>query len=101
MIPCCTQVDDKMKREIIKNQNYLQSQHDISSSDAALYVNGMHFDMDYTDMFTLLDHIKNEQRAMEGLAKLGNFLTICFVCDLPETAVPVLFLRSFATDEVL
>lgn len=65
------QVDDKMKREITKNQNYLRSQHELSPNDAALYINGMHFDMDYTDMFTLLDHIKNEQRALEGLAKLG------------------------------
>uniref|UniRef100_A0A6A7FWQ9 UDP-glucose:glycoprotein glucosyltransferase 1-like isoform X2 n=2 Tax=Hirondellea gigas TaxID=1518452 RepID=A0A6A7FWQ9_9CRUS len=66
-----TKVDDKMKREILKNQNYLRSQHDLSPSDAALFVNGMHFDMDYTDMFTLLDHIKTEQRVMEGLANLG------------------------------
>ncbi|XP_018026730.1 UDP-glucose:glycoprotein glucosyltransferase 1 isoform X2 [Hyalella azteca] len=64
-------VDDKMKREILKNQNYLRSNHDVGPSDAAVFINGMHFDMDYTDIFTLLDHVKNEQRAMEGLSNLG------------------------------
>ncbi|MCL4132621.1 UNVERIFIED_CONTAM: hypothetical protein GTU68_020422, partial [Idotea baltica] len=66
-----TKFDDKMKKEILKNQNLLQSQSDISPSDAALFINGMHFDLDYTDIYTLLEHVKNEQRVMEGLFKLG------------------------------
>lgn len=66
-----TKVDDKMKREILKNQAILSSQFDINPSDAALFVNGMQFDLDYVDMYTLLDHIRTEQRVMEGLHKLG------------------------------
>lgn len=68
-----------MKKEIIKNQNQLRSEADISPSDVALFINGMHFDLDYTDIYTLLDHVKSEQRAMEGLYKLGlpNFLFHC------------------------
>lgn len=66
-----TKVDDKMKREILKNQNQLSSQMDVNPSDAALFINGMYFDMDYTDVHTLLDHIRTEERVMGGLHKLG------------------------------
>ena len=27
-------------------------------SDAALFVNGLHYDMDYTDMFTIMDAVR-------------------------------------------
>lgn len=60
-----------MKKEILKNQNTLRSQADIGPNDAALLINGMYFDLDYTDIYTLLDHVKNEQRVMERLFKLG------------------------------
>ncbi|XP_076033465.1 UDP-glucose-glycoprotein glucosyltransferase isoform X2 [Oratosquilla oratoria] len=66
-----TKVNDKMKREILKNQNTFRTNLDINPPDAALFVNGMYFDMDFTDMFTLLEYIRNEQRVMEGLHKLG------------------------------
>ena len=45
---------------------------DLSPLEAALFINGMHFDMDFTDIFALFDHIRNEQRVMEGLHKLGK-----------------------------
>lgn len=66
-----TKVDDKMKREILKNQNQLSAQMDVNPSDAALFINGMYFDMDFTDIYTLLDHIRTEDRVMGGLYKLG------------------------------
>lgn len=61
-----------MKREILKNQNQLSTQMDVNPSDAALFINGMYFDMDYTDIYTLLDHIRTEDRVMGGLYKLGE-----------------------------
>jgi len=64
-------VDDKMKREILRNQEYLDKNFGISPTHSALFVNGQHFDMEYTDIFTLLEHIKSEQRLMEGLYNLG------------------------------
>ena len=65
-----------MKREILKNQNQISSQMDISPSDGAILINGMYFDMDYTDFYTLMDHIRTEERVMGGLYKLGK----CQVC---------------------
>ncbi|XP_045583681.2 UDP-glucose:glycoprotein glucosyltransferase 1 isoform X2 [Procambarus clarkii] len=64
-------VDEKMKREILKNQNQLSTQMEVNPSDAALYINGMHLDMDFTNIFTLLDHVRSEERVMGGLHKLG------------------------------
>lgn len=73
-----------MKREILKNQNQLSAQMDVNPSDAALFINGMYFDMDFTDIYTLLDHIRTEDRVMGGLYKLGKFalshLCSLFVC---------------------
>ncbi|XP_071549472.1 UDP-glucose:glycoprotein glucosyltransferase 1 isoform X4 [Panulirus ornatus] len=66
-------VDDKMKREILKNQNQLSSQMEVNPSDAALFINGMYLDMDYTNIYTLLDHIRTEERVMGGLHKLGVY----------------------------
>ena len=64
-------VDDKMKREIVKNGQYLRSHHDISPQGSALFINGQHFDTEQADMFTLLEAVKSEQRAVEGLHSLG------------------------------
>ncbi|MPC29875.1 UDP-glucose:glycoprotein glucosyltransferase [Portunus trituberculatus] len=64
-------VDDKMKREILKNQNTLSQQMDVNPSDAALFINGLLLDMEYTTIFTLLDHIRSEDRVIGGLHKLG------------------------------
>ncbi|KAK4305525.1 hypothetical protein Pmani_022586 [Petrolisthes manimaculis] len=66
-----TKVDEKMKKEILKNQNQLSSQLEVNPSDAALFINGMFLDMDYTNIYTLLDHIRSEERVMGGLHKLG------------------------------
>lgn len=54
---------------------------DVNPSDAALFINGMYFDMDFTDIYTLLDHIRTEDRVMGGLYKLGKF-TLCCFCSL-------------------
>ncbi|XP_042221378.1 UDP-glucose:glycoprotein glucosyltransferase 1-like isoform X2 [Homarus americanus] len=64
-------VDEKMKREILKNQNQMSQHMEVNPSDAALFINGMHLDMDFTNIFTLLDHIRSEERVMGGLHKLG------------------------------
>jgi len=43
----------------------------IQPTDAALFINGLHFDMDYVDIFTLLDTIKSEANVLNGLGKIG------------------------------
>ena len=40
-------------------------------SDAALFVNGLHYDMDYTDMFTIMDAVRQEERVLGGLGRIG------------------------------
>ncbi|KAL7645301.1 UNVERIFIED_CONTAM: hypothetical protein RMT77_003687 [Armadillidium vulgare] len=85
-----TKVDDKMKKEILKNQNTLRSQADIGPNDASLLINGMYFDLDYTDIYTVLDHVKNEQRVMERLFKLGikgDKLNDLLNLDMSETKI--------------
>ncbi len=43
----------------------------LQPTDAALFINGMHFDMDYVDIFSLLDTIKSEANVLDGLGKIG------------------------------
>lgn len=42
-------------------------------SDTALFLNGMFFDMDVVDIFSILETIKQELRVMEGLYRIGKF----------------------------
>lgn len=66
-----TSVDENMKREISKNQQYFENYHGIPAGDSALYVNGIAMDMEVYDVFTLLDIMKSEAKIMEGLFALG------------------------------
>lgn len=42
-------------------------------TDTALFLNGMFFDMDIVDIFTILETVKQEIRLMEGLYRIGNY----------------------------
>ncbi|XP_043227369.1 UDP-glucose:glycoprotein glucosyltransferase 1-like isoform X2 [Amphibalanus amphitrite] len=66
-----TKVDKALKSEIKNNYNKIYQSLNLDYSDAALFVNGMFFDMDTMDVFTLFEHLREEQRVMEGLAKVG------------------------------
>ena len=43
----------------------------VQPSDAALFVNALHYDMDYTDMFTIIDAVRREERMLGGLGRIG------------------------------
>ena len=43
----------------------------VQPSDAALFVNGLHYDMEYTDMFTIMDAVRQEERLLGGLGRIG------------------------------
>ena len=43
----------------------------LQPTDASLFINGMNFDMDYVDIFTLLDTIKSEANVLDGLGRIG------------------------------
>lgn len=44
--------------------------HNLGPSDAAIFINGVFFDMDTTDIFSLLQTLKQETRILEALHKI-------------------------------
>ena len=64
-------VSKDLKKEAKKNSEIFLMNMNLQPSDAALFVNGMFFDMDYVDVFTILDALKSEARVLDGLGKLG------------------------------
>lgn len=57
----------------------------LQPSDTVLLLNGMFFDVDITDMFTILDSIAQELSIMEGLYSIGilikNYIYVyCVMC---------------------
>lgn len=71
-----TPVRAELKTEIIKNQDLFGATLNLSPSDAAIFVNGMYFDMEIVDVISLLEVLRQELRVMEKLHKIGS----CFQC---------------------
>ena len=67
-----TSVSKELKKEVKKNSELFYSNLNLQQSDAALFINGMHYDMDYTDIFTILDAIRQEERVLGGLGRCRN-----------------------------
>lgn len=63
-------VDSDLKREVEKNQQIFMHSLNLGPLDSALFINGMFFDMDTTDIFTLLYYLKKEVKIVEGLNKV-------------------------------
>ena len=68
-----TKVDKALKSEIKNNYNKIYQSLNLDHADAALFANGMFFDMDTTDVFTLFEHLREEQKVMEGLSHIGEW----------------------------
>jgi len=66
-----TSVSKDMKKEVKKNSDLFQTNMALTNKDAALLINGLYFDMDYTDIFTILNSVREEERILSGLGKLG------------------------------
>lgn len=45
----------------------------LQPSDTVLLLNGMYFDIDVTDMSTILDSVSQELNIMEGLYSIGKY----------------------------
>ncbi|GFQ69214.1 UDP-glucose:glycoprotein glucosyltransferase 1 [Trichonephila clavata] len=89
-------VSSDVKKEIDRNQQMFMHHHNIGPSDAALFINGVFFDMDATDIFTLLQTLKQETRVLEALHKikipealLTKLLQLDFAYDKEEYAVDI------------
>lgn len=64
-------VSKDLKKEIKRNSDQFYQAMSLAPNDAALFVNGIHFDMDYTDIFTVLATLREEERVLSGLGRLG------------------------------
>ena len=78
-----TSVTKELKKEVKKNSEIFMSNLNLQPTDAALFINGQHFDMDFTDMFTILDTIRSEEKVLGGLGTLGlNSKQIAYLMNL-------------------
>ncbi|XP_053311337.1 UDP-glucose:glycoprotein glucosyltransferase 2 [Spea bombifrons] len=64
-------LNQEMRREIEENQKHLSESFGIQPGDAALYINGLHIDLDVHNSFSILETLKTEGKALYGLSELG------------------------------
>uniref|UniRef100_A0A8C5LDS4 UDP-glucose:glycoprotein glucosyltransferase 1 n=1 Tax=Jaculus jaculus TaxID=51337 RepID=A0A8C5LDS4_JACJA len=66
-----TSVSSQLRTEVEENQKYFKGTLGLQPGDSALFINGLHIDLDTQDIFSLFDVLRNEARVMEGLHRLG------------------------------
>ena len=66
-----TAVSAQLRAEVEENQKYFKGTIGLQPGDSALFINGLHIDLDTQDIFSLFDTLRNEARVMEGLHRLG------------------------------
>lgn len=64
-------VDDDFRAEVKHNSDLFAKNLNVQPPDAALFVNGLYFDADTLDIFTLIDTLRSENKVMDGLYKIG------------------------------
>lgn len=64
-------VDAGFKKEVERNQQMFLQTLSLEPSDAALFFNGLYYDAEVTDVFTMLQMLKQETRLLEGLHNIG------------------------------
>ncbi|XP_050991856.1 UDP-glucose:glycoprotein glucosyltransferase 1 isoform X2 [Labeo rohita] len=65
-----TVVNSEIRKEIEENQKYFKGTLGLQPGDSALFINGLHIDLDVQDIFSVFDILRNEARVMEGLRSL-------------------------------
>lgn len=65
-------VSKALRDEVSKNQDSFSMGLNLQTSDTVLLLNGMYFDIDITDMSTILESVTEELSIMEGLFSIGN-----------------------------
>ncbi|XP_006877381.1 PREDICTED: UDP-glucose:glycoprotein glucosyltransferase 1 [Chrysochloris asiatica] len=66
-----TAVSLEIRTEVEENQKYFKGTLGLQPGDSALFINGLHIDLDTQDIFSLTDTLRNEAWVMEGLHRLG------------------------------
>ena len=64
-------VSKDLKKEVKKNRDYFTNAMGIGPKDSMLYVNGLSYDLDYVDVFSLFDTLRSEAKSLDGLGRLG------------------------------
>ncbi|XP_075873860.1 UDP-glucose:glycoprotein glucosyltransferase 1 isoform X2 [Nelusetta ayraudi] len=65
-----TVVNPEIRREMSENQKLFKATLGLQPGDSALFLNGMHIDLDTQDIFSLFELLRSEARVMEGLRSL-------------------------------
>lgn len=65
-------VDNELRREIVRNQQIFYQTLNLATSDSALFVNGLYHDVDSIDIFSLLETVKSEFYTVSKLHWLLN-----------------------------
>ncbi|XP_067842577.1 UDP-glucose:glycoprotein glucosyltransferase 1 isoform X2 [Heptranchias perlo] len=66
-----TVVNQEMRNEIEANQKHFTETLGLQPGDSALFINGLHLDLDTHNPFSILDILKEEGKIMDGLYNLG------------------------------
>ncbi|XP_078402036.1 UDP-glucose:glycoprotein glucosyltransferase 2 isoform X2 [Cetorhinus maximus] len=64
-------VNQEMRNEIAANQKHFAETLGLQPGDSALFINGLHIDLDTHNPFSILDILKEEGKVMDGLYNLG------------------------------
>ncbi|XP_008397948.1 UDP-glucose:glycoprotein glucosyltransferase 1 isoform X1 [Poecilia reticulata] len=65
-----TVVKSAIRKEIEENQKFFKGTLGLQPGDSALFINGLHIDLDTQDIFSVLEVLRSEARVMEGLRSL-------------------------------
>ncbi|XP_028250934.1 UDP-glucose:glycoprotein glucosyltransferase 1 isoform X2 [Parambassis ranga] len=65
-----TVVSSDIRKEIGENQKFFKGTLGLQPGDSALFINGLHIDLDTQDIFSVFEVLRSETRVMEGLRSL-------------------------------
>uniref|UniRef100_A0A8D3E7J9 UDP-glucose ceramide glucosyltransferase-like 1 n=1 Tax=Scophthalmus maximus TaxID=52904 RepID=A0A8D3E7J9_SCOMX len=65
-----TVVSSEIRKEIGENQKFFKGTLGLQPGDSALFINGLHIDLDTQDIFSVFEMLRSEARVMEGLRSL-------------------------------
>lgn len=65
-----TVVSAEIRKEIGENQKFFKGTFGLQPGDSALFINGLHIDLETQDIFSVFDVLRSEARVMEGLRSL-------------------------------
>ncbi|XP_075964586.1 UDP-glucose:glycoprotein glucosyltransferase 1 isoform X1 [Anarhichas minor] len=65
-----TVVHSEIRKEIDDNQKFFKGTLGLQPGDSALFINGLHIDLDTQDIFSVFEVLRSEARVMEGLRSL-------------------------------